>query len=272
MSNAFERHGIDHLSASSVNLFIAQPALWCCSYLLKKRPPVGPAAHRGTAIECGVEAGLFDPEMPVAECQKLAADKFHSLTRLSADPRIEKERDTIAPSVEVALAELRQYGVPERPDEAFGRQHKITYVIEGVPVPVWGFLDFEWPQHGIIVDLKSTAGVPSEISAPHARQGAIYAGPGSNMQVRFAYVSSKKMTVYALDNVGQHLTSFVQGAQAIERLLSLSDDGEKLTRCFAPDLASFYWGDASARRLASEIWGDPASNDAPPVLTAAITE
>ena len=52
---AFARHGIDHLSASSVNLFIAQPALWCASYLMKKRPPVGPAAHRGTAIECGVQ-------------------------------------------------------------------------------------------------------------------------------------------------------------------------------------------------------------------------
>lgn len=268
MSNAFERHGITHLSASSVNLFVAQPALWCCSYLLGKRPPVGPAAHRGTAIECGVEAGLFDPEMPVAEAQKVALARFHSLTRLSADPRIEKEREAIAPSVEVALTELRQYGVPDKPgfDE---RQHKISYAIEGVPVPVWGYLDFEFPDHGIIVDLKSTLRIPSEISEAHARQGAIYTGPGSNTQVRFAYTSPKKITVYVLEDVPRHLSRFVQAAQAIERLLSLSDDGEKLTRCFAPDLSSFYWGDASARRIANEIWGDPASNDAPPVLTAA---
>lgn len=265
--NAFERHGITHLSASNVNLFVAQPALWCVSYLLKKRTPVGPAAHRGTAIECGVEAGLFDPEMPVAEAQKAALEKYHTLTRLSADPRIEKEREVIAPSVEVALAELRQYGVPDKPDGE--RQHKISYRIEGVPVPVWGFLDFEWPEHGIIVDLKSTARIPSEISDAHARQGAIYTGPGGNRQVRFAYTSAKKIAVYVLDNVDQHLRSFVQAAQAIERLLELSDDGEKLTRCFAPDLSSFYWGDASARRLATEIWGDTASNDAPPVLSAA---
>lgn len=257
--NAFEKHGIDHLSASSVNLFIAQPALWACSYLMKRRPPVGPAAHRGTAIECGVEAGLFDPELPVEECQKIAAARFHSLTRLSADERVEKERAVIEPSVAVALAELRQYGVPDKPEE--GRQHKISYMIEGVPVPVWGFLDFEWPQHGIIVDLKSTARVPSEISAPHGRQGAIYTGPGSNTQVRFAYVSAKKITVYALDNIAAHLRSFVSAAQAIERMLSLSDDGEKLTRCFAPDLTSFYWSDQSAHRIAREIWGP--SDDAP---------
>lgn len=260
--NAFQRHGIDHLSASSVNLFIAQPALWCCSYLLKKRTAVGPAAHRGTAIEAGVEAGLFDPAMPVEECQKIAHAKFHSLTRLSADPRIEKERAAIDGSVAVALAELRQYGVPDVPDAKFGRQTKLEIEVPGVAVPVWGFIDFEWPQHGIIVDLKTSARIPSAISDAHARQGAIYSGPGANTQVRFAYVSDKKIAVYVLDNVAQHLASFVQAAQAIERLLSLSDDGEKLTRCFAPDLSSFYWGDASARALAHEIWGQSAPDDA----------
>jgi len=158
MTNAFLRHGIDHLSASHVNLFIAQPAMWAATYLMKKWTPVGPAAHRGIAIECGVEAGLFDPEMPVAECQKLALEKFHTLTRLSADLRIEKERETIAPSVEIALAELRQYGVPDKPED--GRQHKISVQLEGAPVPVIGYLDFKWSGHGIIGDLKSTARIP----------------------------------------------------------------------------------------------------------------
>ncbi|GMM93101.1 hypothetical protein [Qipengyuania sp. MTN3-11] len=267
--NAFQRHGITHLSASSVNLFVAQPALWCASYLLGKRTAVGPAAHRGTAIECGVEAGLFDPDMPLEDCQAKALAKFHSLTRLSADPRIEKEREAIEPTVAIALNELRQYGVPHKPDGE--RQHKISYMVEGVPVPVWGYLDFEFEQHGIIVDLKSTLRIPSEISAAHARQGAIYAGPGGNWQVRFAYASPKKISVYALENVEQHLRDFVSAAQAIERLLELSDDGEKLTRCLAPDLTSFYWGDASARALAHEIWG-PSPDSAPPAVTAAVNE
>ena len=264
--NAFERHGITHLSASSVNLFISQPAMWACSYLMKKRTPVGPAAHRGTAIEAGVEAGLFDPDMPVSECQKVATAKFHSLTRLSADQRIEKERETIEPSVAVALTELRQYGIPERPTE--GRQSKLELTIPGVPVPVWGFLDFFWPDHGIILDLKTSARIPSEISDAHARQGALYLQHGSNLQMRFGYVSSKKIAVYVLEDAQRHLASFVQAAQAIERLLSLSDDSEALTRCFAPDLSSFYWGDASARRLAVEIWGS-TPNSAQPALLAA---
>lgn len=265
---AFERHGISHLSASSVNLYISQPALWCASYLMKRRTPVGPAAHRGTAIEAGVEAGLFDPEMPIKEAQRIASEKYHTLTRLNADPRVEKERETVNPSVEVALAELRQYGVPEKP-EGDGRQRKLELTVPGVPVPVWGFLDFLWPDHGIILDLKTAARIPSEISDAHARQGALYLQHGSNLQMRFAYVSAKKCTVYVLEDAAGHLASFVRAAQAIERLLSLSDDSEALTRCFAPDLSSFYWGDSSAKQIAHEIWGNPAPISPPPALSAA---
>lgn len=251
--NAFQRHGIDHLSASHLNLFVAQPAMWAASYLMKRRTPVGPAAHRGTAIECGVEAGLFDPAMPVEECQKLALAKFHTLTRLSADSRIEKERATIEPSVEVALAELRQYGVPDKPED--GRQHKIEVTLAGVPVPFHGYLDLLFPQHGLLVDLKTSARIPSEMSDAHCRQGAIYHAAKGNHQVRFAYVSSKKIAVYVLENAEAHLASVVRTAKAIENFLTLSDDAELLTKCFAPDLSSFYWGDASARSVATEIWG-----------------
>lgn len=251
--SAFQRHGIEHLSASHLNLFVAQPAMWAASYLMKRRTAVGPAAHRGTAIECGVEAGLFDPEMPVEEAQKLALAKYHSLTRLSADARVEKERDAVAPSVDIALAELRQYGVPSKPED--GRQHKIEVRLDELPIPIIGYLDFRWDQHGIVGDLKSTARIPSEISDAHCRQGAIYTRAGSNVQTRMMYVSAKKIAVYTIENVDQHIAQVIRTAKAIENFLSLSDDSELLTRCFAPDMSSFYWGDASARTVAAEIWG-----------------
>lgn len=256
--NAFLRHGIDHLSASHLNLFVAQPAMWAASYLLKRRTGVGPAAHRGTAIECGVEAGLFDPEMPVEAAQELASAKFHALTRLSADPRIEKEREVVAPSVAVALAELRQYGLPAKAEN--GRQHKIEVALPGVPVPAIGYLDLLFPQHGLLVDLKTTARIPTEMSDAHCLQGGIYASAMHNHQVRFAYVSAKKIAVYVLDTPAAHISRAVRVAKAIENFLSLSDDSELLTRCFSPDLSSFYWGDASARALANEIWGSTTPN------------
>lgn len=258
MSNAFERHGIGHLSASHLNLFVAQPAMWAMSYLLKKRTGVGPAAHRGTAIECGVEAGLFDPEMPLETAQEMAMAKFHTLTRLSADPRIEKEREMIEPAVAVALAELRQYGVPDKPED--GRQHKIEVQLDGVPIPAIGYLDLDFPGHGLLVDLKTTSRIPSEMPDPHCLQGSLYWRAKGNYQVRFAYVSAKKVAVYVLDDPATHVDRATRTAQAIERFLSLSDDSEKLARCFMPDMTSFYWGDASARTLANEIWGASVPN------------
>jgi len=250
--SAFARHGIDHLSASHLNLFISQPALWAVSYLLKKRTPVGPAAHRGSAIEYGVELGLFDPAMPIADCQQAALGRYHSLTRLSADPRVEKERECIPPSVDIALCELRPYGIPEKAESA--RQHRIEINLPGIAIPVIGFLDFDFAAKGIIVDLKSTARIPSEMSDAHAMQGAIYQEARGNHEIRFAYVSAKKVSVLPLVEPKQHLWRALRAAQAIERLLSLSDDPEQLTRCFMPDLSSFHWGDASARALAHEIW------------------
>lgn len=251
--NAFEKHGINHLSASSINLFAAEPAMWAMEKLLGKRAPVGAAAHRGTSVEAGVEAGLFDPEMPVEECQKIALEQFSRLTAFSADPRVQKERDAIGPAVAVALAELRQYGIPAKAED--GRQHKISVSLDGIPVPLEGYLDFRFDGHGIVVDLKTQLRLSSSISATHARQGAIYHAAMGNYQIRFAYTTPQKIGVYVLENPSEILKQVVAIAQCMERFLSLTDDKELLTRSIAPNMDSFYWNDNTARALAREVWG-----------------
>ena len=153
MTSSFERHGIDHLSASSINLFVAEPAMWAMQKLLGRKSGVGAAAHRGTSIEAGVEMGLFEPEAPVEACQELAQARFNQLTVLSGDPNRDKEFAALAPSVAIALKELRQYGVPSAADG--NRQHRIETPIEGVSVPFIGWLDFWFQDHAIIVDLKT---------------------------------------------------------------------------------------------------------------------
>jgi len=238
--NAFERHGINHLSASSINLFAAEPAMWCMEKLLGKRAPVGAAAHRGTAVETGVEAGLFDPEMPVEECQKIALETFSRLT-------------AIAPAVAIGLKELRQYGIPAKPEG--GRQHKISVNLDGVSVPFEGYLDFRFDDHGIVVDLKTQLRLSSSISATHARQGAIYHAALGNYQIRFAYTTPQKIGVYVLENPQDILTQVTAIAQCMERFLSLTDDKELLTRSIAPNYDNFYWNDTLARAMGREVWG-----------------
>lgn len=109
MSSSFERHGLDHLSASSINLFVAQPSMWAMQKLMGRKSTVGPAAHRGTSIEAGVEMGLFEPDAPVEACQELAIARFNQLTALSGHLGVDKERGAIAPAVAIGLAELRQF-------------------------------------------------------------------------------------------------------------------------------------------------------------------
>lgn len=253
MTSAFERHGIDHLSASSINLFVAEPAMWAMQKLMGRKSGVGAAAHRGTSIEAGVEMGLFEPDAPVEACQELALSRFNQLTVLSGDPNRDKEAAAIAPSVAIALKELRQYGVPSAADG--NRQHRIETSIDGVSVPFIGWLDFWFQDHAIIVDLKTQARLSSKISEPHARQGAIYHAAHGNAEIRFAYVTPQKIGVYRLDDPRTHLNAVAHIAQSIERFLGLSSDPEALTRSLSPNFDSFYWNDPTTRALGREVWG-----------------
>jgi hypothetical protein len=48
--NDFERHGIDHLSPSSLNLWAAEPALWVMERLLGRRSPISEVDRLGTPL------------------------------------------------------------------------------------------------------------------------------------------------------------------------------------------------------------------------------
>jgi hypothetical protein len=224
--NGFALHGLDHLSATSLNLYAAAPALWVVEKLLRRRAPVGCAAHRGTAVEHGVSLGLFDPALAVADCQAAALAEFDRLAALSADPNRGKEREGIPGLVETALAELRAYGPPTPPPEG-QRQHRVEVVLPEVPVPLIGYQDFVWDAHGIVLDLKTQLRLASEISPAHARQGAVYVA-GTNRQMRFCYATPKKLAVYALEDAAAPLVMLRHIALRLERFLRVSRDPAEL--------------------------------------------
>lgn len=251
--NGFALHKLDHLSATSLNLWAAEPALWIAEKLLKRRAPVGCAAHRGTAAEEGVAAGLFNPAMPVAVCQAAALAAFDRLAALSGDPNRAKEREAIPGIVEAALSELRAYGIPTPPDHP-AKQHRVEIVLADVPVPVIGYQDFRWDGHAIVLDLKTQLRLSSEISDAHARQGAVYVA-GTNRQMRFCYATPKKVAVYALENPAAHLEVLRQFALRLERFLRVSADPHELAGIVCPDFESFWWSSPEARALGRELYG-----------------
>lgn len=240
-----ERH-----SPSSCNLFCAAPALFVLERVLNRRQPVGVPAHRGTAIEAGVAAGLLDPTKPVEECVEIAEKRYRSLTALSPDPRRALYGADIAGMVRTALEELRPYGVPT------STQGYVEWRPEGLKAPIVGFYDFAWEDKGILVDLKTTERLPSSIKPGHARQAALYAAAISdNIDPRLTYVTPKKRATYRLENVWAHRQGLHKIALAVERFLALSDDPEFFVSITAPDCDSFYWNAPEARQSAFEVWG-----------------
>ena len=210
----FNMSAIDysHHSAHSTNLFCASTAMWVLEKVLGLRQPVGAPAHRGVAVEDGVTHGLINLDASLAECIKVAIIKYDTLTALSPDARREKYRETIPDMVRQALAKLRPYGVPS------GVQGRVEWKPDGLRLPVIGYYDFEWSQHGIIVDLKTTEKLPFQIKVSHARQGAFYAS-SDNMAARLTYVTPKKCETYELENIREHREALRQIAVRIENFL-----------------------------------------------------
>jgi hypothetical protein len=251
MPNAFEKFGITNLSPSSCNLFATSPWMWCLEKLFKIRSPVGSAAHRGSAVEAGVDHGLFNLEASLEECQAVAVKRYNELTALMKDNSREKNLDAIPGYVAQGLAELRPYGTPSH------SQQRMEVRLEGVSVPFVGYLDYYWEHHGILTDLKTQAALQSEISTPHARQVSMY-GPAisNNLDLRLTYVTPKKAATYRLENAHLHVQALANIGRTIERFLSVSDSADELIRMLVPDVEHFYISsNPIARQKAFEIAG-----------------
>lgn len=244
--NGFEKHGITHLSASSVNVFAAEPALWVAERLLKRRGPVGCAAHRGTAAELGIVTGLLDPAASIETCQQAALAEYDRLAALSADPRKLKEREAIPAIVATAIPELRQYGIPQT-------QVRVERQLPGIPIPWLGFIDLFFPDSGVVVDIKSQLRLSSDISTSHARQVALYTH-GTNHEARVAYCAPSKMAVYRLEDAAAHVAALANIAQRMERFLSLGD-AEFLASFVFPNTDSFYFNEPTTRAICREVYG-----------------
>jgi len=247
-NNPFTSFGIEHLSPSTCNLFIGSQAAFVLFKLLKKPNLVGAAAHRGTAVEAGIAHGLTTGATD-AECVDVAKREFFRLTALSSDPARDKEEAAVPEMVKIGLAELRPYGPPT------STQGEINYRFDEIAVPYFGYYDFEWSNHNILIDLKTSHALTSKVSTNHARQVALYvAALGNKHDGRISYVTPKKSATYKVENIPEHLEALKRTGIAIQNFLSVSDDPMELASMVVPDVDSFYFKDAATRQAVYEVW------------------
>lgn len=245
MSNPFERHGINHLSPSSLNLYAANPSLWVGRYLLQWQDEFGPAASRGTAIEAGLDLWLFDRSKAV-EAEAVALANFMDRTQGLADDDHEAERANIVPMLKQAILALADVPVP------IGRQMKIEHYANGIEVPIIGYVDYLFDDFGL--DLKTTKACPSSIKADHARQVAVYA-EARKRPWKVLYVTAKKSALYELGGNEQAiaLRDIERHASAVRHLLKHSFDAQEAAKFFAPSLDDFRWSPKTAD-AANALW------------------
>jgi hypothetical protein len=258
MSTGLARHGIEHLSASSLNLWATEPAVWLMERLLGYRSLPSALMARGRSVEDGVHAGLIDPALPVGSCIERALATYDREMTLNPDERRDSERALIPGYVDHGLGELRQYGVPS------AYQDRVEIGLPDVPAPVIGFIDWRFDDHGLIVDLKTSERLPSAISLSHARQGAIYARAHGNYGMRFAYVKptagkkdGRAVVVYELERaeIDRQIAALREIALRLERFLSLSADAHELCGLIVPDYERFHWTNPITRARGAEVFG-----------------
>ena len=249
MSDGFSKHNIDHLSASSINLWANAPDVWVMQYLHGKRTGMSAAPWRGICVEDAVVETLMGGSEEEAISNALA--KFDQRFPIG-DEKTTKERDMITPMVQLAVEELTEFGKPEFPENERQEKISITAKGDGWEIPVIGYLDLVFPQHGVVIDLKTTSRLPSSMSAEHVLQRAIYQKAKGNMAVRFLYVTPKKAVMLEDGDVNETLALAKAQINRLEAFLRAVD--KDTARAIVPlNPNSFYWSGAEALR--KEFYG-----------------
>jgi len=252
--NGFEKQGIKHSSASSINMFVNAPCAWVGRYLYDKKFTFGPAALAGVLVEDAVCAVICG-DQSLGEATDEALKQFGEKAPLTLAPSDVKRRDGMPEMIRLAVEELKPYGKPEF-DESLthGRKQKKIEIMckgDGWELPIIGYLDFYFPDAGVVVDLKTTMRAPSFMSPEHTRQGSIYRFAMGNMGVKFLYVTPKKAVWHDVEEPKEVLAEIKTVLNRQERLLRLEKDDIK--DIIPVNASSYYWSDDAAMR--KEMYG-----------------
>ena len=245
-NNPFDQFDIEHLSASSINLFIQDISLFIVRYLAKHKSPTNSAMLRGTVIDHAI-----GEKHSVKEAQKefMSLMNYHKKEGVTFDEvKAETEYNNIEKYLEVGLPFYEGLGEP------VSYQKKVELEFDDLPIPVIGYVDLEYED--CIRDIKTTAKRPSELLPPVQRQVAVYATAleKDRAYADYLYVTKTKAEVisFEVDDIDMRLNEVYRVASAMMNLLQ-NNDIYSLVDQFYPDFSNWMWSD-SDRAVAKELW------------------
>jgi hypothetical protein len=229
----FARHGIDHISASSLRVFKDNLAVWIGRYLLKVPDEAGPRAWRGQAVEAGLDQALFygaSHDTAMSFVMRAWNERAQGL----ADDDTLKEQALLPAYLAQAMEALKDKPIP------LTRQSRISITLPGIEVPLIGYTDYRWHDHG--VDLKTTARIPSQASPDHVEQMSGYM-MATGIPFSLVYASAKRWAVFDVTPMmaADGYDRLVESAHAMRSFLCKVEDGRDALTIVAPDYTSFYF-------------------------------
>lgn len=239
--NSFERFGVKHLSASSLNCWRAAPALWAVRYLLSVKDESGPEAMRGTAVEAGLEAILRG--WTYERALEVTYANFEANAQGDASDKFIAERAGLGDYLKVAAE-----AVAGKNAELLAYQLKVEHWLDGVPVPLVGYIDFVFDD-GSLFDLKTTKRIPSIPTPSHARQVSIYMAARETTSGSLLYVSDKRAAPYLVEKPAVHLADLRRDALSLMRFLDRSESPAAAVLSLPCDLDGYLWGEASKAKV-----------------------
>lgn len=244
MSNSFVRHGIKHLSPSSLNLWTSNPGLFALRYLANVKDEDGsPAMWRGKAVEDGLSAWLRTKNKD--EAQRVAAATFEANAVGELTDDIESERANVAPM----LGECIKWASP---GDVLATQLKVEHWFTDIPIPVIGYLDFSFEPTD--VDLKTTMACPSKPRAEHVRQVSLYRAARQKAG-GLLYVTGKKHAYFEIDDDTRDraLSDLECAARSLYWFLGRVDDAKDALRCLPMNNDDFRWSPKVGAALANVL-------------------
>lgn len=249
--NGFEKHGIKHTSPSSINLFAEAPDVYVAEKLFGMKSRMSVSALRGIAIEKAIVNVIANGMTEEAATQE-AVSHYNKETMFLGSDKRDEEREAIAPCVALGLEALKPYGAPTFSDA--GKQDKIELLCKGNgwELPVIGYTDLPFPNHGLVVDIKTTMRMPSTMSDAHNRQCAVYRKASGNSVVKFLYITPKKYQFLECADIDGTLAEIKMILNRQEKFLSMGDK-ETLRDIVHFNPSTFYWTGAESNR--KEVYG-----------------
>ena len=250
LNNPYQTHDITHLSASTINRFILNPA-HCLVQMMGVKGAAGPAAWRGSAVdkiafEAAQESRRSESELlHAAMVDYDLKAQFEMTTSPPSEEKIESERADIPKYVANAY---EFYGA--LPGSPISEQGKITIQVGDLPIPFIGYYDLLYDD--AVRDCKTVGRMVSSLSYAHARQGAIYA-VGTGKPAFIDYIGKRGTMSFEVLNHGIYIDQVYRAAKALELALGRSSDLAVCAEAFFPDLDHWIW-DAESIAMAKSIW------------------